>query len=380
MPAKLKPLADQVIVITGASSGIGLTTARKAAKAGAAVVLVARNEQALQAVAEEINALGGRAHAVAADVGDAEAVEAAARAAIARFGGFDTWVNVAGVGLYGDLAKVSLADHEQLFRTNYFGVVHGSLEAVRHLKDKRDGGAVINVGSVLSDVAVPLLGAYSASKHAVKGFTDALRTELIRDGAPVSVTLVKPSSISSPFTDHARNYMDAAPKVPPPIYAPEVVADSILYAATHPVRQTTVGAGGRQMALLGAAAPKLADRVYAAVMPRLAKRKGDKPTRDNLHEAGVDGRARTDAYGGRKFSVYSSAQRHPGLTFGLGALALIGAAAYLGRGPIARGARPMAARLARPMLARAAFRRPASAMRLASRHPREALRLARALR
>ncbi|MFT4934581.1 MAG: NADP-dependent 3-hydroxy acid dehydrogenase YdfG [Pseudoalteromonas distincta] len=130
MPVKLKPLSEQVIVITGASSGIGLTTARKAAKAGAAVVLASRNEEALKTIADEINAAGGRAHAVAGDVGDPAQVEAIARAAIARFGGFDTWINDAGVGLYGDLETVPLEDHERLFRTNYFGVVNGSLEAV----------------------------------------------------------------------------------------------------------------------------------------------------------------------------------------------------------------------------------------------------------
>ncbi|WP_333586193.1 SDR family oxidoreductase [Phenylobacterium sp.] len=380
MPAKLKPLSEQVLVITGASSGIGLATARQAAKAGAAVVLVARNEETLQSIADELNAAGGRAHPVAADVGDPEAVERVARAAIARFGGFDTWVNVAGVAVYGDLDEVSLADHEQLFRTNYFGVVHGSLEAVRHLKTKSGGGAIINIGSVLSDVATPLLGAYAASKHAVKGFTDALRTELVRDKAPISLTLIKPSSIATPFPEHARNYMDKAPRVPPPVYAPELVADVILHAASHPVRQMTVGSGGRQMALLGAATPRLADKVFALAIPKLSQRKGAKSAQDSLHEAGQDGQVRTQAYGGRRFSLYTEAQRHPGLTLGLGALALIGAAAYFGRAPLARNARPMAARMVRPLVTRAALRRPLSAARLASRHPREALRLARALR
>ena len=380
MPAKLKPLAQQVIVITGASSGIGLATARKAAKAGAAVVLAARNENALKAIAEEINAAGGRAHAVAGDVGDPADVEKIARAAIARFGGFDTWINDAGVGVYAELEKLPAEDHERLFRTNYFGVVNGSLEAVKHLKTRKDGGAIINLGSVLSEVAVPLLGAYAASKHAVKGFTDALRVELTRDKAPISVTLIKPSSVSSPFADHARNYMDEAPRVPPPVYAPEVVADAILHAAEHPVRHVTVGSGGRQMVLLGGGAPRLADKVFAAAIPRFAKRKGEKPNRDNLYEAGVDGRVHTGAYGGRKFSVYTAAQKHSGLTLGLGALALIGAAAYLGRGPIARNARPLAARMARPMVARAVRRNPKQALRLAVRHPREALRLAGGLR
>ncbi|MDP3490147.1 MAG: SDR family oxidoreductase [Phenylobacterium sp.] len=380
MPVKLKPLSEQVIVITGASSGIGLATARRAAKAGAAVVLAARNEGALKTIAEEINAAGGRAHAVAGDVGDPAQVEAIARAAIARFGGFDTWINDAGVGLYGDLQTVPLEDHERVFRTNYFGVVNGSLEAVKHLKGRRSGGAIINLGSVLSDVSVPMMGAYSASKHAVKGFTDALRMELARAKAPISVTLIKPSSISTPFADHARNYMDKAPRVPPPVYAPEVVADAILHAAQNPIRHVTVGSGGRQMVLLGGGAPRLADRIFALAIPKLSTRKGDKPAGDNLYAAGKDGHVRTDAHGGRRFSVYTRAQQHPGVTVGVGLLALVAAAAYLGRGPISRNARPIAAKLARPMVARAALRRPMAAARLAVRHPREALGLARALR
>ena len=380
MPVKLKPLSEQVIVITGASSGIGLATARRAARAGAAVVLASRNEEALKTIADEINASGGRAHAVAGDVGDPAQVEAIARAAIARFGGFDTWINDAGVGLYGDLTEIPPEDHERLFRTNYFGVVNGSLEAVKHLKGRKSGGAIINLGSVLSDVAVPLLGAYAASKHAVKGFTDALRMELVRDKAPISVTLIKPSSISSPFADHARNYMGKAPRTPPPVYAPEVVADAILRAAQLPTRHVTIGSGGRQMVLLGGGAPRLADRLFAATMPRLATRKGGKTPGDNLHAPGKDGLVRTDAYGGRRFSLYTRAQQHPGVTLGVGLLALVATAAYLGRGPISRNARPMAARMARPLVARAALRRPLAAARLAARHPRETFGLAKALR
>jgi len=174
--------------------------------------------------------------------------------------------------------------------------------------------------------------------------------------------------------------MDKAPRVPPPVYAPEVVADAILHAAQHPTRHVTIGSGGRPMALLGAGAPRVADALFAAVMPKLAKRKGAKVPGDNLYAAGKDGQVRTDAYGGRRFSVYTKAQQHPGVTVGLGALALMAAAAYLGRGAISRNARPMAARLARPMVARAALRRPLAAARLAARHPREALGLAKALR
>lgn len=381
MPApKLKPLSEQVLVITGASSGIGLAVARAAAKAGAAVVLTSRNDQALRQICDEINAAGGRAHPVAGDVGEARDVARIGRAAIARFGGFDTWVNCAGVGVYGELAAIPADEHEQLFRTNYFGVVHGSLEAAKHLRTRPGGGAIINLGSVLSDVSAPILGAYAASKHAVKGLTDALRMELRRERAPISVTLIKPSSINSPFADHARNHMDRAARTPPPVYAPEVVADAILYAAQHPVRDITVGAGGRQMALAGSLAPALSDRLIAAMFPPFARRRGEKPSRDNLFEAGADGRVRTSAFRGRRFSLYTQTQKHPYLTLGLAVLAGAAAAAYLGRSGLGRQARPLLARAARPLAVKAAAHRPLTIARLAARHPRQAARLVQALR
>jgi len=376
MAVKLKPLADQVIVITGASSGIGLATARRAAKAGAAVVLAARNAEALRAICEDIEAEGGRAYAVAADVGDPGEVEKLARAAVARFERIDTWVNDAGVGLYGELADTSPQDHEKLFRTNYFGVVNGSLEAARHFRQRGGPGAVINVGSVLSEAAVPLQGAYAASKHAVKGFTDALRMELSRERLPVSVSLIKPASVATPFADHARNLMDRAASTPPPRYAPEVVADAILHAAVHPVRELAVGGAGRPIVVGSAAAPGL----IARVMPPLMRTKGDRAERDNLYAPGIDGLMQSENVSGRRFSLYVEAQKRPGLTLGLGALAVVGIAAFLGRGSLARNARPLIARAARPILAQAAMRRPVAAANLALKHPRQAAKLAAALR
>lgn len=171
MKLKLRPLDTQVVVITGATSGIGLVTARKAAAKRARLVLASRNEGALRFLADEINAAGGEAVHAVTDVANEEDVRRIAATARQRFGGFDTWVNNAGVSIYGNLTDVSLADHRRLFETNYWGVVHGSLVAVEHLRQR--GGALINIGSALSDRAIPLHGAYCASKHAVKGFTDA---------------------------------------------------------------------------------------------------------------------------------------------------------------------------------------------------------------
>jgi NAD(P)-dependent dehydrogenase (short-subunit alcohol dehydrogenase family) len=180
MSASPKKLSEQVLVITGASSGIGLATAREAARRGARVVLVSRDEADLRTATDAIRAAGGRAMYVAADVADFDEMVRVAERAVDAFGGIDTWVNNAGVTIYGRIADVPLADARRLFETNYWGLVHGSLVAVPHLK--RAGGVLINVGSVLSDTTMPLQGHYSASKHAVKGFTDALRIELDEEG------------------------------------------------------------------------------------------------------------------------------------------------------------------------------------------------------
>lgn len=160
---RLKPLPQQTIVITGASSGIGLATARRAAQAGARVFLISRNEEALRRIVGELRGRGGQADFAVADVGDRAALEAAAEKARQVFGGFDSWVNNAGTSIYGELEKTPLEDQRRLFDTNYWGVVHGSLIAAKELR--RHGGALVNVGSVLSDRAMMLQGTYSATKH-----------------------------------------------------------------------------------------------------------------------------------------------------------------------------------------------------------------------
>jgi NADP-dependent 3-hydroxy acid dehydrogenase YdfG len=257
MTIHLQPIPDQTIVITGASSGIGLATARMAAQKGAKLMLAARSEPALRALADEITENGGQAAYVVADVGNQTEVEAIAQAALDRFGRFDTWVNNAGVSIYGELETIEIDEMKRLFDTNFWGTVYGSRAALPELK--LHGGALINVGSTASDRAIPLQGVYSASKHAIKGYTDALRMELEKEGAPVSVTLIKPGPIDTPYTHHARNYLDAEPKQLPPVYAPDVVAKAILHAAETPVRDLFVGSGGKMLSVMGYHAPRLTD-------------------------------------------------------------------------------------------------------------------------
>lgn len=338
MGMSLKPIAEQTIVITGASSGIGLVTARMAAEKGAKLVLAARSQDSLRRLTDQIKTKGGEAVFLATDVGDPAAAADIAQLAQDSFGGFDTWVNNAGVSIYGRLEDVPVDDMRRLFETNFWGVVYGSLEAATHLKGQ--GGALVNIGSVLSDRAVPLQGAYSASKHAVKGFTDALRMELEYEGAPVSVTLVKPGPIDTPYPHHAKNYMDAEPKHAPPVYAPESVARAILHAAVHPVRDVFVGGGAKGMAAFGQHAPALTDKMMERVF--IAGSKSDQPPHLR-EENGIDGpvgtlRERGDYPGHvQETSYYTEAALHPAIAAAaVAGMGVAAAAIWRGRDAIVR--------------------------------------------
>jgi short-subunit dehydrogenase len=288
MSISLKPLDRQVMVITGASSGIGLATALAAAQQGARLVLAARSKQTLDEIVAQIADGGGQAIAVEADVGVRNDVEGIAEVAIEKFGRIDTWVNDAGVSIYGRLDEVSDEDSQRLFQTNFWGVVYGSLVAVPHLR--QSGGALINVGSEVSDAVVPLQGMYSASKHAVKGFTDALRIELDADEAPVSVTLIQPTAVDTPYPEHAGNYLSQEPKLPSPMIEPEKVASAILDAAVDPTSNTKVGA----MSVINTTVAKIMPAVGAAMAKmQIGRQQRDEPPHSRegtLYEGGESGR------------------------------------------------------------------------------------------
>jgi short-subunit dehydrogenase len=327
MAVKLRKIGDQVMVVTGASSGIGLATAKLAAERGACVVLTARDEDGLRQAVEGIRTAGGRAAYVVADVADRDALEQVAATAVREFGRLDTWVNNAGVAIYGRLEDVPVDDARRLFETNYFGMVNGALAALPYLK--RRGGALINIGSVVSDRAIPLQGHYAASKHAVKGFTDALRMELEKEGAPVSVTLVKPGSIDTPYPMHARNYMDNEPRLPAPAYEPDVVARAVIACAERPTRDVVVGGGGKMIAAMEQI-PRVADRYMEATMfeqQQFADRPSPPDRPDNLYMPQPG--AERGNYPGRamKSSAYTAAAFHPVAT--LMGVAAIGAGLVL---------------------------------------------------
>lgn len=289
MALSLKPLDQQVMVITGASSGIGLATARAAAEKGVKLVLASRSEETLDEVVRGITAAGGEAIHVTADVSDSAQIHKVAEAALERFGRIDTWVNNAGLSIYGRLDEVSEEDNRRLFDINFWGVVNGSLIALPHLK--RNGGALINVGSEVSEAVVPLQGMYSASKHAVKGFTDALRVEIQEvDDAPVSITLIQPTAVDTPFPEHARNYMDQEPKLPTPMIEPQKVAEAILEAAVKPTRAIKVGAMAKLNTTVAKISPALGEKMAAKQADRQQRDERPRNPEGTLYHPGEAGR------------------------------------------------------------------------------------------
>ncbi len=234
-------------------------------------------------------------------------------------------------------------DQRKLFDTNYWGVVAGSLEAVAQFRAQRDAGAtdagkLINLGSVLSDRAMIFQGPYCASKHAVKGFTDALRMELEEAGEPVSLTLIKPGAIDTPYMEHAKSFMDSeGTRNPPPSYDPELVADAIEHACENDPRDLVIGGGGWIVGKLGQLAPALTDAAMKAT-GRFLQTSAEPPRqgmRDNLHSPARDGAVHSSmpplvrGIGPRRTSLLLSAQMHPAAALALGALAVAGVLALV---------------------------------------------------
>jgi NAD(P)-dependent dehydrogenase (short-subunit alcohol dehydrogenase family) len=260
---QLKPVAEQVVVVMGASSGIGRATALRFAEQGAKVVVAARGEPGLRSLVTEIENRGGTALAVVADVADPAQVQAVADRAVRAYGRLDTWVHMAGVLLVAGFDDTTPEEFARVLQVNLLGQVHGAKAALPHLR--RDGGAFISMSSMGSQRGIPLQSAYCSSKHGIDGFLESLRVELQRDGVPVSVTQIMPGTINTPLFDNARTKMGVKPVAPPPAYPPRVVADAIVHAAAHPVRDLVVGGSAKTLITVEKFAPRLVDALLRRV-------------------------------------------------------------------------------------------------------------------
>lgn len=253
----MRPLSDQVVVVTGASSGIGRETALLLAERGARVVLAARNHEALKTLADEIRTAGGDCVVVPTDVTSWQQMRDLASQAVEAFGRIDTWVNGAAVSLYSRVEDAEVDELERVIEVDLLGYVYGMKAALAHLV--ASGGSIINISSIAGVRAIPLQAPYSASKAAVKAFGDALRLELKHDGRDVAVTTILPASINTPFFAHARSKLGAMAAPFPPVYEPRTVAESIAFAAEHPRRDIFVGGAAKLVALQQKLAPAVTD-------------------------------------------------------------------------------------------------------------------------
>lgn len=253
-----RPLSDQVIVITGASSGIGRETAIEFGLQGASVVLAARNPDALNEVANEIQRLGGTPFVAVTDVAEWNQVNRLAQQTVERFGRIDTWINNAAVMEHATVEQTTFDEAERIIRVNLLGQIAGTKAALPQFMEQ-GYGTIINVSSVLGFRSVPLLSIYCATKHGVNGFTESLRMELQRDHPGITVTLVMPASINTPLFAHSRSKLGVMPRPIPPVYEPGAVARAILHAAEHPQRDIFVGSIGPVTNVLEARVPSLID-------------------------------------------------------------------------------------------------------------------------
>src|SRR5215208_780409 len=255
---QLKPIEEQVVVLMGASSGIGRETALRFAESGAKVVVSARSEKGLTSLVEEIQVKGGEATAIPADVAEFEQVKAVADRTVEAYGELDTWVHLAAVLLVAPFEETAPEAFAQVVDVNLMGQVYGAMAALPHIK-REGGGALIHVSSMGAKRSIPLQSAYCASKHGIDGFLESLRVELQHEKQPISVTQVMPATINTPFFDKARTKLGVKPVAPPPIYQPNIVADAILHAAENPARDLVVGGAAKAVILSQAISPRLLD-------------------------------------------------------------------------------------------------------------------------
>jgi NAD(P)-dependent dehydrogenase (short-subunit alcohol dehydrogenase family) len=252
----------ETVVITGASAGVGRATVRAFAKRGACIGLIARGPDGLKAAADEAEALGGQALVIPADVGDPDQVEAAARAVETGFGPIEVWINNAMVSVFSPAMQMTPAEYQRVTEVTYLGYVYGTLTALKRMLP-RDRGVIIQVGSALAYRGIPLQSAYCGAKHAVQGFTESVRCELLHDGSNLKISMVQLPALNTPQFSWVKSRLPRKPQPVPPIYQPEVAANAIVWAAHHYRRQWYIGGSTAWAITADKIAPSLADRFLA---------------------------------------------------------------------------------------------------------------------
>ena len=261
---QLKPINQQVVSVAGASSGIGRVTALEFARRGAKVVVSARSESKLKSLVEEIRGFGGEATFYVADVEIFEQVKAIADKTVEVYGRLDTWVHVSAIGIFATFDNTTPEEFKHVIDVDLMGQVYGAMAALPHLK--REGrGALIHVSSMEGRRSLPYQSAYSAAKHGVEGFIEAMRLELQHEKWPISVTSVKPAVINTPFWNNGLTKLGVKPSGIPPYYDPKLVADAILYVAEHPTRDFLVGDVAKILDVVQRVSPSLVDSLLLLV-------------------------------------------------------------------------------------------------------------------
>ena len=298
-----RPVNQQVVVITGAGSGIGRETTLTFARRGANVVVASRNKAALDSLVQEVERIGGTGLPVATDVTDFPQVAALADQAVRQFGRIDTWVNCAAVSTYGTVEQMDVEELRRVIEVNLVGTIHGVKAALPHLQATGDS-VLINVSSTLGKRAVALQAAYCAAKHGVVGFAEALRLELRHSGSKVAVVDVLPSSINTPLFGHARSKLGVLPKPIAPVYEPQVVADAIVAAAERPVRGVFAGGAGKLLDIAQRISPALVDTYLLGPGRIVEGQQTDRPDdrTDNLVTPTDGSGATAGQFGGRSRS------------------------------------------------------------------------------
>jgi NAD(P)-dependent dehydrogenase (short-subunit alcohol dehydrogenase family) len=314
MPRGLKPVGQQVVVLIGASSGIGRAAALRFARHGARLVIAARSSDGLASLAAELRSLGAPVVDITADAASPAQMQAVAARAVAEFGRIDTWVHLAGVALYAPVDETAPDEFRQVIEVNLLGQVYGAMAALPHLK--REGrGALIHISSVLGERGVPLMSSYCASKHGLNGFLESLRGEIDSEGLPINVANIMPSSINSTFYNKAKTKLGVMPAPIPPVYDPETVVDAILYAAQHPVRDLVVGGGGQALIWGQRLSPGLTDAFVQPYTLRTIRSQQPKTAAapNNLFEP-IEGQNRVRGDFGsvtRRNSIYTALETGP---------------------------------------------------------------------